>query len=281
MAFWVTPRLPVTICHFIVNKINIYEFTKKLQNYPLQPRKKGQNPGSRDFGINRIINNTTGYFTMKHLKFTFLTLMLLPLMAVADPADMESETDYIPEPAVSVAQMLSGTSLSKGCVEDFTNILGKNNFSMANFAKELVPAVAKTKLQLKSPFGKPQDSEMTSTGLTVGCIKTLPESPAEISSLLKDISLKAGFSFVENSIPTNIETGSSGGGSAFKTVMSVSLISSGLGTLIYGFVQNSEVKDSVSKGKGKAAVDAEGSRNMSYGIGAGLLAGGLVITVFF
>jgi hypothetical protein len=193
---------------------------------------------------------------------------MLPFIAVADPA-------------VSVAQMLSGTSLSKSCVEDFTNILEKNNFSMANFAKELVPAVAKTKLQLKSPFGKPQDNEMTSAGLTVGCIKTLPESSAEISSLLKDISLKAGLNFMENSIPTNIETGSSGGGGTFKTIMSVSLISSGLGTLIYGFVQNSEVKDAVDKGKAKAAVDAEGSRNMSYGIGAGLLAGGLVITVFF
>jgi hypothetical protein len=37
----------------------------------------------------------------------------------------------------------------------------------------------------------------------------------------------------------------------------------------------------VDKGKAKAAVDAESSRNISYGIGAGLLAGGLVITVFF
>ncbi|MDR0518110.1 MAG: hypothetical protein LBH25_13815 [Fibromonadaceae bacterium] len=94
-----------------------------------------------------------------------------------------------------VAQALSSTSLSKGCVEDFTNVLGKSDFSMTDFAKELAPAVAKTKLKLKSPFGKPKDNEMTSAGLTVGCIKTLPESPAEIQSLLKDISLKAGLSF--------------------------------------------------------------------------------------
>jgi hypothetical protein len=73
-----------------------------------------------------------------------------------------------------MAQMLSGTSLSKGCVEDFTSVLGKSGFNMGNWAKELVPAVAKTKLQLKAPFGKPKDSDMTSAGLTVGCIKTLP-----------------------------------------------------------------------------------------------------------
>jgi hypothetical protein len=66
---------------------------------------------------------------------------------------------------------------------------------MAGFAKELVPAAAKTKLQLKAPFGKPKDSDMTSAGLTVGCIRTLPESPAEVQSLLKDIALKAGLDF--------------------------------------------------------------------------------------
>jgi hypothetical protein len=152
---------------------------------------------------------------------------------------------------------------------------------MANFSKELVISVAKTKLQLKAPFGKPQDNEMTSAGLTVGCIKTLPESPAEITSLLKDIALKAGLNFAESSIPANIDTGDSGSGGTLKTVVSVGLIGGGLGTLIYGFMQNSEVKDAVDKGKAKAAVDAESSRNMSYGIGAGLLAVGLTVVIFF
>ncbi|MDR0517666.1 MAG: PorT family protein [Fibromonadaceae bacterium] len=98
-------------------------------------------------------------------------------------------------PAMSVAQALGSTGLSKGCEEDFTNVFGKSGFSMAGFAKELVPAAAKTKLQLKAPFGKPKDSDMTSAGLTVGCIRTLPESPAEVQSLLKDIALKAGLDF--------------------------------------------------------------------------------------
>jgi hypothetical protein len=46
-------------------------------------------------------------------------------------------------------------------------------------------------------------------------------------------------------------------------------------------MQNSEVVSSVEKRNGKAAVDAEKSRNMSYGIGAAMLAGGLIVTVFF
>jgi hypothetical protein len=164
---------------------------------------------------------------MKPLKFTVLTLLLLPLMAAADfeeaeiapPAETALETEPVPiaepaaEPApvlvpahkvlpafapalpvvtMSVAQALGSTSLSRGCVEDFTNVFGKSGFNISNFAKELVTAVAKTKLQLKAPFGKPKDSDMTSAGLTVGCIRTLPESPAELQSLLKDISLKAG-----------------------------------------------------------------------------------------
>jgi hypothetical protein len=37
----------------------------------------------------------------------------------------------------------------------------------------------------------------------------------------------------------------------------------------------------VDKRDGKAAVDAEGSRNTSYGVGAALLAGGLGVVIFF
>jgi hypothetical protein len=101
----------------------------------------------------------------------------------------------LPVVTMSVAQALGSTSLSRSCVEDFTNVFGKSGFNIGNFAKELVTSVAKTKLQLKAPFGKPKDSDMTSAGLTVGCIRTLPESPAEIQSLLKDIALKAGLDF--------------------------------------------------------------------------------------
>jgi hypothetical protein len=196
-------------------------------------------------------------------------------------------------PAVSMAQKLSGINLPKGCVEDFTNILEKPGFSMANFIKELPPAVAKVKLQLKSPFGKPKDDERTNAGLTVGCIKSLPESPAEIQSLLKDIGLKVGLdlaadmatSAAENSIPANIPanaaTESGSGGGTLKTVISTVLITGGLSTIVYGLMQNSSVSKSVDRGNGKAAVDAESSRNISYGVGGGLLAGGLIVLIVF
>jgi hypothetical protein len=66
--------------------------------------------------------------------------------------------------------------------------------------KDLPPAVAKVKLQMKSPFGKPKDGDRTSVGLTVGCIKSLPESPAKIQGLLKDIALKTGLSFAADAV---------------------------------------------------------------------------------
>lgn len=96
---------------------------------------------------------------------------------------------------MSVAEALKSSKLSKECVEDFTSLMEKEGFNIAGFLKELVPSVAKTKLMLKSPFGKPKDGDKTSVGLTVGCIKTLPESPGEIQSLLQDIAMKVGLNF--------------------------------------------------------------------------------------
>jgi hypothetical protein len=164
-----------------------------------------------------------------------------------------------------------------------------DSFSMGNFVKNLPPAVAKVKVQMKSPFGKPKDGDKTSVGLTVGCIKSLPESPAEIQGLLKDIALKAGLDFAagaaasaaEDYISTNIPKESDSGGGVLKTIVSVGLIGGGLGSLIYGFTQDSKVSDSIKEREGKAAIEARDSRNMGYGIGAGLLAGGLGVVIFF
>jgi len=189
----------------------------------------------------------------------------------------------------SLVAALGSTNLPKGCTEDFTNLLSKDGFDMGKFAKELPPSVAKTKLKLKSPFGKPKDSDKTDAGLTVGCIKELPESPAEITSLLKDISLKSGLdlaveaaeNFVDNSIPANIPRESGSGGGLLKPITYMGLAASGLGTIIYGITQNGDVSRNVGRGNGKAAVDAEGKRNMSYGIGAALLAGGLIVYLAF
>jgi len=188
--------------------------------------------------------------------------------------------------AQDVAQALSSVKLSNSCVEDFTNLLEEDGFDMAKFMKELPPAVAKTKAQLKSPFGKPSDGDRTDVGLTVGCIKALPESPAELQALLRDISLKMGLDLAvdlagnladNSSIPANVvnESGSSG------LVLPICLATGGLAMIIYGIVQDGEVARSVKNREAKAAVDAESRRNIGYGIGTALLAGGLVVYIAF
>jgi len=102
--------------------------------------------------------------------------------------------------SVFLSQVLRSCNLPGKCTEDFINLLGKEGFDMTKFAKELPQDVAKVRLKLKSPFGKPKDSDMTSSGLTVGCVKTLPESPDEMTSLLKAISLKMGFDLAEEAL---------------------------------------------------------------------------------
>jgi hypothetical protein len=192
-------------------------------------------------------------------------------------------------PAMSFAQALGASSLPKGCVADFTSLLGSGNFNMGQFVKELPPAVVKVKLQMKSPFGKPKDDDKTSVGLTVGCIKSLPESPAEIQALLKDIALKAGLNFAmdaaanlaDNSIPANVAKESDSGGGALKIGVSVGLIAGSAAALIYGLIQNNKVIDFVNDENGPAAMKAEDNRNMSYGIGAALFTSGLCVIIFF
>jgi len=216
------------------------------------------------------------------------TIPIAEPVPVPEPALTPEPIAELPKP-MSVAQALSSISLPSGCSEDFTNLFGKDGFDMAKFMKELPMDVAKVKLQLKSPFGKPKDSDKTSSGLSVGCVKALPESPTEIIFLLKDIGLKVGLSLAtdamtsvaDNSIPTNVATKSDSGGGVFKNVVSIGLITGGLGAIIYGVKKNSDVAEYVDKRNGKAAVDAESSRNMSYGIGAALLAGGLIIYLVF
>jgi hypothetical protein len=187
---------------------------------------------------------------------------------------------------MSVAQALGASSLPRVCLADFTALFEGHGFSMGKFVKELPPAVAKVKVQMKSPFGKPKDGDRTNVGLTVGCIKALPESPAEIQGLLKDVALKAGLDFAMDaannySIPSGVEEKEGSGGGTLKTVVSASLIGGGLGALVYGFLQNSDVSNSVKDKDGKAAVRARDSRNMGYGVGAALLAGGLGVVIIF
>jgi len=84
-------------------------------------------------------------------------------------------------------------------------------------------------------------------------------------------------------IPTSVPVAaeSSSGDGLLKSAISVGIAAVGLGTIIYGIVQNSNVAHYVKKRNGKAAVDAESSRNIGYGIGAALLAGGVVVYLVF
>ncbi|MDR2554368.1 MAG: hypothetical protein LBC64_02970 [Fibromonadaceae bacterium] len=230
----------------------------------------------------------------KFIKTTLVLAIAAQVLFAQETGQPDEEPELLPAiaealPKTSVAEVLSSVNLSGSCVADFTSLLEKESFDMAKFMKELPPDVAKTRLKLKSPFGKPKDGDKTDVGLTVGCIKALPESPAELSSLLQGISLKMGLdlavetaeNIVDNSIPTNIPKESGSGGGLFKPITSISLATIGLGAIVYGIMKNSDVSDHVANRNGKAAVDAESSRNISYGIGAALLAGGLVVYLVF
>jgi hypothetical protein len=74
---------------------------------------------------------------------------------------------------------------------------------------------------------------------------------------------------------------SDSGGGTLKTVVSSALVGGGFGMLAYGLMQNGDMKDSVKDKDGKAAVRARDSRNMGYGVGAALLAGGLGVVIIF
>jgi len=88
-------------------------------------------------------------------------------------------------------QIVSAQGLSKACMDEILALPAKDpNFSASKFLTDLPVEVTKTKVKLKLPFGKPKDSEVTSVGITVGCIKTFPESPAQIATTVKDIGVE-------------------------------------------------------------------------------------------
>jgi len=80
-------------------------------------------------------------------------------------------------------------NIPKYCSEEIIALSQKNGFDSGKFIKDLVPAVAKAKLQAKAPFGKPKDNDKTDIGLTFGCLKQFPEEPKQMQTLLEDIGL--------------------------------------------------------------------------------------------
>jgi len=89
---------------------------------------------------------------------------------------------------IFASQMSFAQGLPKNCVDEITAISKKNaNFDLVNFSKDLVTEAVKVKAQLKLPFGKPADSKVTSMGMSVGCLKIMPENPAQLQNMLKDL----------------------------------------------------------------------------------------------
>jgi len=88
-------------------------------------------------------------------------------------------------------KIVSAQGFPKACIDEILALPAKNpNFDTQKFLTDLPAEVVKTKLKLKVPFGKPKDSEVTSIGITVGCAKVFPESPAQIATTVKDIGVE-------------------------------------------------------------------------------------------
>jgi len=85
-------------------------------------------------------------------------------------------------------QMSFAQGLPKNCIDEIIAISKKNaHFDLASFSKDLVVETVKVKAQLKLPFGKPADSKVTDMGMSVGCLKVMPENPTQLLSMLKDL----------------------------------------------------------------------------------------------
>ncbi len=89
---------------------------------------------------------------------------------------------------LTLTQTVFAQGLSKNCFNEIMAVTEKNaNFDLQSFSKDLVVEVAKVKVQMKLPFGKPSDSKVADIGITVGCLKTFPENPSQILTFLKDV----------------------------------------------------------------------------------------------
>jgi len=91
---------------------------------------------------------------------------------------------------VNFALSMVFADIPKSCVEELatlSKLSQANGFDIQAFINNLPPAVAKAKLQAKSPVGQPKDSDIMDLGMTFGCLKDLPESPIEIASLFREI----------------------------------------------------------------------------------------------
>ena len=96
-------------------------------------------------------------------------------------------------------QIVSAQGLPKHCIDEILDIPGGDRgFDTQEFLEELSSTVVKVKAQVKTSgipiiglfLGPGSDDEITDIGVSVGCIKLFPESPAQIASTIKDIGIE-------------------------------------------------------------------------------------------
>jgi len=80
-------------------------------------------------------------------------------------------------------------TISKHCMKELVMVSAKNtNPEIEKLKKDLPLAVINIKIQEKNMFSRmPPDSEMADIGITIGCLKQLPESYGAIVSLFEDV----------------------------------------------------------------------------------------------
>jgi len=104
---------------------------------------------------------------------------------------MEKNKKIVALLLLAFLQVVPAQVFPKACIDEILALQAKNpNFDTQKFLIDLPAEVVKTKVKLKLPFGKPKDNEVTGVGITVGCAKVFPESPAQIAITVKDIGLE-------------------------------------------------------------------------------------------
>ncbi|MCL2207672.1 MAG: hypothetical protein FWB90_06200 [Fibromonadales bacterium] len=97
--------------------------------------------------------------------------------------------------SIMLVSTVSANSLSESCEEEILDLLEDYDLDMKELIKDLVPVAVKVKVQAKAPLqfllGPGPDDKMTDIGVSVGCLKELPESAGAITSMFKSLGLEA------------------------------------------------------------------------------------------
>jgi hypothetical protein len=89
-------------------------------------------------------------------------------------------------------------AVSDKCVKEVAELPNtKKDFNLKSFPVDLTTSIVKVKGLCKTKFTCPADNKMTDVGLTVGCVKQLPDDAKGIQTLLKDAGLEAGESAIQ------------------------------------------------------------------------------------